>query len=444
MQSSGNMEKSTTDNLSTLEKLPLELIQQIFFYALEINMPRASKHLQQALSTEPIFNALVTFAYFDDDGVSPVEAKHFLPATYRTLDSTEKVWLQKGILSCRWCTYRRIRTCLPTLTRLVVVQAWHQEYASAESHQQGIDATQEPPLEVANETIRALAVLPKLTNGLELEQHFLARTTIEELGSNHTPLSHMQRQPFETLLPRIVTWTSSLDDNGVVHKTTDRSLSTLAVRHIPKWLLCNTPWTDEQVEFLQLLRQGYTFVQDDLIMAISANAVFEGMKNAIQESHIVALKTLLEIHNALFKSGAWTFQTMLGPQLTPPTHHPLPVDLFHLALQQDSSSSELLSLLLRADIGSLPRDDEKVTAWAVHESSHGNALAVWLLKHMEGTSNYGLPRRGHLFVDGCLSWRARARGDLPFPETSFADELGYIRGTTITPAGLDGKVCGAG
>ncbi|KAJ9663022.1 hypothetical protein H2198_001014 [Neophaeococcomyces mojaviensis] len=434
------MESSISENLSTLEKLPVELIQQVFFLALEINMPRASRHLQQVLSTEPIFRALIAFAYFDDDGGSPVETKHFLPAEYRTLNSMEKVRLQQGILSCRWCTYYRIKSSLPTLTRLVIAQAWHQEHALAESLSAGLDGIQEVALKVANQAIHALAVLPSFEDEVELEKHYFSRTIIEDLGSNGIPFA--SRNYSDTPLTRIVTWTSSLDDNGVIHKTTDRSLSALAVRHIPNWLLRSKPWTIERLQFLQVLRQGYTFVQDDLIMAISAGAVIEGMKNAIQERHIAALKTLLEIHNSFFKSGAWTFQSMVGPQLTAPSHHPLPVDLFHLALQQRDMASELLSLLLRAGIDSLPKDDEKATAWAVRESSHGNALASWLLSHMEGTSDYGLPRRGHLFVDGCLSWRARARGDFPFPESSFADELGYIKGTTITPAGVNDQVCG--
>lgn len=430
---------SESDKLSMLEKLPVELIQQVFFHALEVNMPRASNYLRQVLSTEQIFNSLVTFAYFDDDGESPVEAKHFLPAEYRMMNCEEKVRLQQNMFTCRWCTYERIKTCLPSLSRLVIVQAWHRERSLDESHGQGTDVVHETTMMVPNEAIRGLATLPSLDEKAKLEQHFLARITVEDLGSSDFSLQHDER----AYLPRIITWTSSLDKQGVIHKSTDRSLTTLAARHIPDWLLRSTPWTDEQLRLLQLLRQGYTFIQDDHVMSISAKAVFDGMRNAILESNIAALTTLLEMHNVFFKSGAWTFQQMMTTSLTPPSHHPLPIELFHLAAEQDNRATQMISLLLRAGIDSLPEDDEVITAWAVHGSQQGNVLASWLLKHMEGTADYGLPRRGHLFVDGCLSWRARARGNFPFPETSFATELGYIAGTPIVPASMDGGICGS-
>jgi len=394
--------------------------------------------LRQVLSTEKIFGSLTIFAYFDDDGKSPVETKHFLPADYRMLSCEEKLKLQKSLFTCRWCTYERIQACLPQLSRLAMVQAWHQERAFEESHDQGTSMSLESTIIVPNEAIRGLATLPDLDEQAKLEQHYLARTTTENLGSSDSTLQHTNT----ICLPRIITWTSSLDDQGIRHKSTDRSLTILAARHIPNWLLRSVPWNDKHLKLLQLLRQGYTFIQDDHVMSISAKAVFEGMRNSISEANIVALTTLLEIHNVFFKSGAWSFQHMMANQLTPASHHPLPSDLFHLAARQENRATQMISLLVRAGIDSLPQDDEVVTAWAVRGSQQGNVLASWLLKHMEGTADYGLPRRGHLFVDGCLSWRARARGNFPFPETSFATELGYLAGTPIVPAGVNGAICG--
>ena len=45
---------------------------------------------------------------------------------------------------------------------------------------------------------------------------------------------------------------------------------------------------------------------------------------------------------------------------------------------------------------------------------------------MEGTQDYGLSEGSSLFVNGSLTWR-RGAGDYPFPETSFTEELGYLR-----------------
>lgn len=423
------------DKLSTLEKLPIELIQQIFFHALEVNLPRASIYLRQVLSTEAIYNALIMFAYFDDDGVHPVETKHFLPAEYRCLSCEEKIELQESILSCRWCTFERVSSCLCALSRLGMVQAW---YAESDEIKQIAERTDVSDPIVSNELIRDIAPLPNLDDQQGLEQHFLASTTTDALGSSAP--DHLQSHRF---LPRIITWSLSLDEHTQPHKGIHRSLSILAARHIPDRLLRNATQSGDDLAFIQLLRQGYTFIQNDHVMSISAAAMFDGMRSAIRAGSTLVLKILLEMHNAFFKSGAWTFQTMMFSQLTPPSNHPLPVDLFHIAVGQGESATELVKLLLRAGIDSLPQDDEITTAWAVHEAKSGNELASWLLKHMEGTRNYGLPRRGHLFVDGCLSWRVRAREEFPFEEVSFATELGYIAGaTTIVPAGPGGDICG--
>lgn len=423
------------DRLSTFEKLPIELIQQIFFHALEVNLPRASLHLRLVLSTDAIYNALITFAYFDDDGERPVEKKHFLPAEYRYLNYQEKIELQESILSCRWCTFDRISSCMRGLSRLAMVQAWHVE--NDEAKRLGIEADTSDPI-VSNELLRSIAPLPEIDDEPDLEEHFLALTTTDTLGNSAA--DHPQSHRF---LPRIITWSLSLDEHQVPYKGVHRSLSILAARYIPSWLLRNATRSGNELALIQLLRQGYTFIQTDHVMSISAAALFDGMRSAIREKSTLVLKTLLEMHNAFFKSGAWTFQTMMSLQLTPPSHHPLPVDLFHLAVGQGSLATKLLSLLLRAGIDSLPQDDEIVTAWAVHEVQSYNPLASWLLKHMEGTGNYGLPRRGHLFVDGCLSWRVRAREEFPFEESSFAKELGYIAGTTtIVPGGPYSTICG--
>lgn len=427
--------------MSALERLPVELIQQIFFYALEVNLPRSSARLREVLSTDAIFNSLVLFAYFDSNGSSPVETRHFLPGEYRVLTCMEKVQLQESIFTCRWCTYERITLCLPALSRLAMAQAWQREKLQDESHVQDGVLTDKPFI-VANNLIRELASLPGLEDEAKLEQHFLARASIEDLGSSENGPHHSSRSAPGTWMPRIITWKSSLDDHGDIHKSTDRSVSVLAARHIARKLLVEGNLVGERLALLQLLRQGYTFIQDDHVMSVSASAMFEGMRRAIQEGNVIGLKTLLELHNILFKSGAWTFRSMMISSLTPPTHHPLPLDLFHQAVKQGTFSSELLSLLVRAGIDVLPQDDEIVTAWAVYKSREEDPLAQWLLKHMEGNASYGLPRRGHLFVDGCLSWRARARGDFPFPETSFATELGYLAGTPVVPAGVDGKPCG--
>lgn len=441
------MEQSPVDNLSHLERLPVELIQEIFFYALEINMTYASRYLWRVLSTQPILQALTILAYFDDDGQSPVETRYFLPAEYRLLSLEEKVHLQQMVLAQSWCNRQHLAVCRVKLARLVMAQAWHREDALEKEIHQAASAGQNLTINVENEWHRLFAALPEKEDESELKHHFILPVWVEQTGSSRT--LDMQSNFYEQRLLRIVTWTYTSHNDGTYLKHTNGDLSIMAVRHIPSWLLRSRPWTLERLNLLQLLRQSFIVLPDDFVMSISAKAVFDGITNALEERNVLALTILLEIHSSFFKAAAWNFRRMMGVQLTPPSHHPLPLELFHLAIKQGDSAADLLWLLLRAGIDSLPRDDEPVTSWALQESTRSSAtardiaIASWLLKYMAGDWDFRLPlNRGYAFTDGALSWRVGNRENMPFSDLSFAEELSYLRGLNITPAGLNGTVCG--
>jgi hypothetical protein len=115
--------------LSQLECLPVELIEKIFLYALDVNLPRASPSLAAALSSERIYRILILLAFWDDppraNDTSTVEiAKAFQPLDYIPLEDEERRRLQCSILLCRWCTVRRIQALLPDLMRLTLQKHW--------------------------------------------------------------------------------------------------------------------------------------------------------------------------------------------------------------------------------------------------------------------------------------------------------------------------------
>ena len=65
---SKDTQKRKTTKLSILESLPVELIEKIFLYSLNVNLPRASVALTSALSSERIYRALILLAFWDDYG----------------------------------------------------------------------------------------------------------------------------------------------------------------------------------------------------------------------------------------------------------------------------------------------------------------------------------------------------------------------------------------
>ena len=109
---------------SPLLRLPEELLHQIFFWSLEINLPLSSPMLANKLSSEPIYRSLILLAFYDadlendlkseaeSDSVEKVDEAIFRPAEYRYLSSEEREALQIDISECRWYTRDRLDNCL--------------------------------------------------------------------------------------------------------------------------------------------------------------------------------------------------------------------------------------------------------------------------------------------------------------------------------------------
>ncbi|EXJ81738.1 hypothetical protein A1O1_07803 [Capronia coronata CBS 617.96] len=349
-QASGATATSKTQSshqLSHLESLPVELIEHIFFYSFEVNMPRASTYLAQVLSKPSIYKALTLFAYFDNlgDGI-PVETYHFRPAEYRRISLDEKLRLQTGILGCKWFTSRLLKSCMPALSRLQMVQAWHHESRAERTLNISPD---EPSLSaplVANERLRSVASLPAIDDEPGMEKHFLAK--LEQQQAQTKPRDRVLGPTGDNnTLPRIMEWSSSIDEDGQLHKTIHHATSVLAARVLLDRIVCGSPWTDSKLELLQLLRQGMRFLVAAHVLEISAAALFQGMASAIREGHEQALLVLLELHYATMRlhptydrghfdgTGIWERRYLVAPFA-----HPLPVDLFHLAVKQKYASQD--------------------------------------------------------------------------------------------------------
>lgn len=353
-QSQSRPDGHAAPQLSQLESLPVELIHAIFFYALEINLPRASRRLCQVLSSPSIYRALTLLAYFDDDGEQPVDTQYFLPARYRVIPIDEKIALQTSILSCGWCSYEFVRTQLVTLRRLVSRQAWHRWRAvQTRNFAESLAVDQR--------------VLPDMEDDESVEAYFF-----------HDELSCLRKLAVEE---------SSSGQNS----TRGTVWTILAARVIPQHLL-RGPWTGDRVGMIRMLHGGYSHLSYGRSMTVSASAVFEGMAAAIREAHAAALEVLTRIYKDFLLGDPSTRHENECPASADSTslHHCMPVTLFHLATQQKASGT-LLRLLLDAAIHDVPRDDDRLTSWALRASAQTDqdnaSIATWLLNWMRSTSN---------------------------------------------------------
>lgn len=100
---------------SRLESLPVEIIQSIFLYSLEINLPRASPYLSRALSNQVLYTWLIRLAF---SSANPGSREAFFtpdflppPLDFWGLSWQQRQHLQTALLACRWCTLPLLRQC---------------------------------------------------------------------------------------------------------------------------------------------------------------------------------------------------------------------------------------------------------------------------------------------------------------------------------------------
>lgn len=337
-----------------LERLPVELLEQIFLHSLEINMVHALPFLGKRLSKESIYRTLILFAFFEDDRQYPVEQKYFGPATYRVLSSEEQSRLQKGVLESRWCTLSRIRQCLPTLMRLVIVQEWHKERkrerkeqealaAQDEDHQQRQRPSLLPPLD----EIPAVLSYYTADNAKPSPAHCDHEAALV-CQHFHRGILNVESLPRRVINP--VSWDISTDTNDDIA---------------------------QPVELLILLWNGHGSSGLNIAPpAADLATLLLGIETAIRERNREALDLLLQIHDET------TLCDKIRREKNPISH--LPRKILHLATRQGEDSDWILDLLIRYRKGYsvivVPKDDSVLTKWALQQSKAGSRFAVWLLE----------------------------------------------------------------
>jgi hypothetical protein len=341
---------------SWLERLPVELIEQIFLHSLEINMAHTSPFLRKTLSKESMYRTLILFAFFDDDEQNPVEGKHFKPATYRLLSLTDKLRIQKGVLESRWCTMARVKQCLPTLMRLVIVQEWHRErewecvQAEAAAQRDGDDPRQQPP-----------SSLPPLDDTAAVFTLYTSAYACDRPNPLNPDVSfgcqHFQRGMFNVRI-----FPDRLLNPGSWQNSTN----------------VTNNYNPQPVDFLALLFDGWTNTSAPGAPRITQHtALFHGIETAIRERNRKALNMLLVIHGNYFSSQA--------PSENGNASVNFPVSLLHLATREGRHSEWILMMLLKdmTREGLVPKDDDVLTKWAIARDQEGSRFAKWLLKVME-------------------------------------------------------------
>ena len=356
-------------SLSNLECLPVELIEKIFLYSLNVNLPRCSPSLQAALSSERVYRVLILLAFWRDplgqgqgqgNGTgkgNETVARILRPLDYVPLDEEERRVLQSTVLRCRWCTFPRVLGQLPDLMQLAIQRYW-------------TDAGIHMDWEQQENLSRFLAREEDAAQNQETTRSFHGSGTGHE--TNHYTLS---------ITPLLSITITNLETE---HQTTHPLLS---LREFPNKLLRGDP---NHFAFLETLRVAGGFNREEQQCMLEANknvslsrlVLHEGIHNALVRDNSQALICLLKIDEYFARceiaaTTTATENTSSGIPYTIPSEH------FSTAIRSHSSTqtqSSLFHHLLRANAESVPPDDAEITQWAMDRGD--DVFGHWLLDLM--------------------------------------------------------------
>ncbi|KAJ5266505.1 hypothetical protein N7478_009313 [Penicillium angulare] len=349
--------------LCMLETLPVEVIEKIFLYALNPDLPRASLPIAAAVSSERIYRIFILLAFWEDNAdhrQDPVGAgiKRILtPVDYDhvgRLSWEMRSKLQAQIFACKWCTMDRILKQVPTMMVLNIHRNW-------------LDAgiKMEPDDRVALERFMRREDDSTLSfHGTGPILFHFAKLT----GLPRSEIKRLDPRPFHTYEMRL----TPMAMVEIASETT-RIMNTfpvLSLCAVPDKLLRGrrTGFTAEDVEFLEMLRiTSSNYMHLDARMPPCSDTVInrvilhEGVKNAINTQNFNALISLLKFDEFVFRfreanQGLPVFYTI-------PSEHFLLVT--RVGRQNPSLNHAFFEALLRTSAESLPASSSEIIQWAV-------------------------------------------------------------------------------
>lgn len=345
--------------LSQLERLPVELIEKIFLYSLNVNLPRSSPSLAATVSSERIYRALILLAFWDDDEATastPGITKILRPLDYVPIGETARKALQSTLLRCKWCTLDRVLSYIPDLTHLTIQRHWFGA---------GIHMDPEEEHRLAN-------YLSQTGRRKDTSSPAPSSEGLIFTGTNPTT-----KHPY-TLTLHPPTSLHILSPSAP-HDRTHRIPSMLI---LPDALLRGDSTAGfskpNHLHHLETLRQASGFNRTDLVhtpITFSRSALQEGIHTAIIEANTTALTILLKIDEYAYRAAhaSPADASICSPPYTLPPEH------FRTAVRVARNDPTLFQTLLRTSAESMPSDDAEITQWAMELR---DAFGAWLLDFM--------------------------------------------------------------
>ncbi|KAJ6092381.1 hypothetical protein N7467_004350 [Penicillium canescens] len=354
--------QSPTRTLSILEALPVEVIEHIFLYSLELNFPRASPFLSRALSREHIYRALILLAFWDDPPSYPRSKaidRLMVPLQYDPLSLDERTILQESVFKCKWCTVDRVREQVPVMQTLTINRHWINAGIVTKANQQ---ADFEKFLSRKDDSVRIFFGTGKPMRRL---RGFLKEQTGPRF-SQLAPHEDEGIQDYELhVMPMVNTEIRCPSLNSLIN------FPALELRSFPPHLLRgrSNGFSSDDSAFLEMLRitscnwtSGKTSVMPQTLTLVDRGALHEGVDNAIRHQNFSALVTLLKIDEYTFRYKAGTHGRTF---YTIPSGHFVTVTRY--GRDDPSLNVAFMNALVRANAESLPHNSPEITQWIIDQ-----------------------------------------------------------------------------
>ncbi len=386
---------------SSLEQLPLEVLEQIFFHCLNVSLPQASTVIGLKLASHRVKCHLTRRVFNSADGTE-------YPCALATIFPTSRDHreAQSAILRLRWMTLPFFQKLIPDFVVKTLVRELGGRDFQWMDHRPVVAKDVEPLIRRCVEdnahrgNITPLQELPACWN--------IDWPMTESSSPKPSRVLNIKPQPppgdatnmlsiyvVIGLRDGIVTiWDPSFDENGtygrvlLTHKRW-RALCCLEGCRIPDKLL-HGPWTDEKCEFLEILIRGKAKV--DWIETTSGEVAKKGLLDALREHNAWAMKLLLTrlpcppdskstehyVNEESRDMNIWSpFNFREDPILggvgvAPEYEH------WRIAVIEEGCDKDVVDALLDAPHPVVDLEGTEVSRWVVMEDSRGNERATWL------------------------------------------------------------------
>ena len=371
---------------SRLERLPVELLEQIFLECPNVNLPFTSLHLRTVLSSTHTKMAVVsrlfsTNADGDLEHAGELGQMLWSGSERGTIRAFEE--LQSRILACRWMTWEFLKRCredcfVRAILRLFRAQGipWPEGLGVVDHADNALKMPRYDGVRVKESTVRDFLRQCMGKKWIPNEVKDIKNVALELTSQ---PLFLGSRGP----TPRVSIYISLQNGRlilGTLPKDTPAlgwSSSTWTCPYLsfrPKIpiKLLHEPWTEDKLSFLYALNDNNAKMdlENETYRAIAKKGLTEAIKDDnIRAIHLImAVWAASEGHPCKPKPGR--------TRMRPDTEH------VKVAVIERGCRKEIVRQLLKHAVLNIDSEDPALVGWAKEKGEQGDGIGQWLLNKL--------------------------------------------------------------